>query len=81
MWVAMKTRSQIIDGLRRLRRDVQLDINSIESWNENVRKPDEEPIDPDPFGDLRRLIACIDNVLENDPGHGPIAPLNFQRSH
>lgn len=77
----MKTRSELIGSLKRLRRNVQIDLNTIAYWNEYVRKPSEELIDPDPGGDMQRLIKCIDRVLENDPGHGPIAPLGFQRSH
>lgn len=77
----MKTRNEIIANMKRLRRNVQIDLNTAAYWNEHVRKADEEPIDPDPGGDMRRLLECIDTVLANDPGHGPIATLNFQRSH
>jgi len=74
-------RASLIRRLKRLRREVQLDINTIEYWNAHVRKPGEGPLDVDPGGDMRRLVAAIDDLLANDPGHGPIAPLRFERSH
>jgi hypothetical protein len=77
----MTERQRIIRRLKKLRHDIKLDLNTAASWNENVRKPDEESIDADPFGELGRLAAAIDELLANDPGHGPIAALNFKRSH
>ena len=74
-------RKRILERFRRLRRDIELDMNTAASWNENARKPGDEPIDADPFGEMRRLMAAIDELLANDPGHGPIAPLNFTRAH
>lgn len=77
-------RDRIIRRLKKLRGDIEIDLNTVEYWNTVIRPekwPDAEPIDPDPFGELRRMIAAIDELLANDPGHGPIAPLNFERSH
>lgn len=74
-------RARLIHRLKRLRARVQIDLNTIDYWNEYVRKPHEEPIARDPGGDMERLIACIDTVLANDPGRGPVAPLNWQRSN
>ena len=73
-------RKRILGRFRRLRRNIELDMNTAAYWNEHVRKPDEEPIDPDPFGEMRRMMAAIDELLADDPGYGPIAPLNFTRS-
>ena len=36
----------------------------VEHWN-CVRKPDEQPIDPDPDGDLRRIAAEYDDFLKS----------------
>ena len=33
-------------------------------WNECVRKPDEQPIDPDPDGELRRIAAGYDFAIK-----------------
>jgi len=74
-------RAKILRRFKRLRREIQIDLNTADYWNEHVRKSDEEPIDGDPFGEMRRLIAAINDLLANDPGHGPIAALNFTRSH
>lgn len=74
-------RRRLIARAVRLRAEIQQTFTDAASWNDNVRKPDEEPINPDPFGEMRRLLAAIDTMLENDPGHGPIAPIHFTRSH
>lgn len=71
-------RQRIVRRFRGLRRQLEIDFNTLAHWNEHVRQPGEEPIDPDP--ELRRLATAIDEFLANDPGHGPIAPLNFMRS-
>lgn len=78
---SVRERSRIINSMKRLRRSVQIDLDTVAYWNAHVRKPDEEPIEPDPFGEMRRLLACLDRVIDNDPGHGPIAALGFERSH
>lgn len=76
----MKTRAEILDGLRQLRADCQLEFDTIARWNAR-RSPDQAPLNADPYGELRRLVAAIDDILEHDPGHGPIAELRFERSH
>lgn len=74
-------RRRILRKYKRLRAEVQQIFTDAESWNEFARKPDEEPIDPDPFGELKRLLSAIDELLANDKGIGPIAAMNFTRSH
>ena len=74
-------RERIIARVRRLRDDIQIDLNTVEHWNQHVRTPHEAPLDPDPGGDMRRLLAAIDEMLAKDPGHGPLAPIVFERSH
>lgn len=74
-------RQRILRRFKKLRRSLELDFNTANYWNEHVRKPDEEPIDADPFGEMRRLMAAIDELLAHDTGSGPIASLNFLRSH
>ena len=74
-------RASLISRARTLRAGIQQIFTDAESWNDNARRPDEEPVDPDPFGEMRRLLAAIDEMLANDPGHGPIAPIKFTRSH
>jgi hypothetical protein len=73
-------RRRIIGQFHRLRAEIDQIFVDCAYWNDNVRKPTEEPINPDPFGELRRLVTALDELLANDTGHGPIAPLNFTRS-
>jgi len=74
-------RARILNRSRRLRDELKQYFTDIASWNQNTRKPDEEPIDPDPFGEMGRLLGALEEHLANDPGYGPIAPLKFERSH
>jgi len=76
-------RARIIARLRRLRREIEVEFNTCAHWNDysTARKAGCDPIDQDPYGDLRRLAAAIDTLLAEDPGHGPIAYLDFARSH
>jgi hypothetical protein len=73
-------RARIIGRARRLRAEIEQIFTDVASWNDNARHPDDALVDPDPFGELRRLATAIDDMLANDPGRGPIAPLNFTRS-
>ncbi len=66
-----KTRVEIINEMRRLRDRCQETIAMSEGWNR--ANPRQAPIDVDPDGRLRRMIAAYDRVLREDPGHGPIA--------
>lgn len=75
------TRSGILRRFRRLRDEIKQMFVDADSWNDNARKLGDPLIDPDPFGEMRRLADAIDELLANDPGHGPIAPLDFQRSN
>ena len=73
-------RAGIIARARRLRVEIEQNFTDGASWNENARKPGEAPIDPDPHGEMRRLANALDEMLANDTGEGPIAPLNFTRT-
>lgn len=76
-------RDKIINRAKKIRADILQSFTDAESWNENsdARKNGADPIDPDPYGELRRLLASIDEMLANDKGFGPIATLTFERSH
>lgn len=71
-----RTRNEIVEGVRRLRDKSRQIIIDCESWNDNVRRTDEEPIDPDPDNRLARVISACDAFLAADTGHGPLPPLN-----
>ena len=48
---------------KKLRAEIEQLFTDAASWNDNVRKADEEPIDPDPHGELRRIADSIDRWL------------------
>ena len=68
---AAHEREQVIANMRKHRREIEEVFTAAENWN--AANPDQEPIDPDPSGVLRRIADGLDRVLANDPGHGPIA--------
>jgi hypothetical protein len=68
----MKTRKQIIAHFRRSLADIRETFAITEHWNDNVRKPGEPIVNPDPDGELERLEKAYVDLLENDKGHGPI---------
>jgi hypothetical protein len=68
------TRAGIIAQAKRMKREIELDLNTIAHWNEHVRKPDEDPIDPDPDGVYASCLAYCNGILNGDvylaPDHG-----------
>ncbi len=48
------------------RADIEQIFTDIAYWNDNVRKPREAPIDPDPGGILRRLADGLDRMLADE---------------
>jgi hypothetical protein len=71
-------RARIIHRLRETRAEVEQIFIDTDHWNQCVRKPNEQPIDPDPDGEMRRLSDAIARVLAADPGYGPIASLDWK---
>lgn len=59
-------RAVLVDKVREARQQIAQIFNDCEHWNTHVRKPDEQPIDPDPDGDLQCLAAFYDRILKND---------------
>ncbi len=74
-------RAALMANARRMRAEIEQMFIDAAHWNRSVRKPDEDPVDPDPYGEMRALAAALDEHLTNDPGFGPIAPLKFERRH
>lgn len=60
----MKTRLEIINEVKRVRSECAQIITDAEHWNST--HPSEEPIDPDPDGELHRIIAGCDATLANE---------------
>lgn len=61
-----KTRAAILAEADRIARDIRQIFTDCASWNENVRKPHEAPIDPDPDGALACALAHCDGLLNGD---------------
>ena len=73
-----RKRKSILGRMKRLRDEIELDLNTAAHWNECIRKPNEALIDYDPDGKLRRIMEGIDRVLGGDKGQGPIAQFQYE---
>lgn len=62
-------RQQIIDLGRLIRAEIQQIFVDAAHWNEHVRQPHEEPVDPDPDGRLQRCLDYIDAVVAGEGMH------------
>lgn len=56
----------VIERAKRLRVEIGEIFRDAEHWNKNVRVLGEQPIDPDPDGQLRAIIKGIDAMLRNE---------------
>lgn len=56
-------RQRIVARAMTLRADIEQIFIDCASWNDNARKPDEETIDCDPDGKLRRIADGLDLFL------------------
>ena len=60
----MSERARIIAEARRIRAEIEQLFTDAVSWNDNVRRPGELPIDPDdPVGQLRHIADGLDRML------------------
>lgn len=76
----MKTRDELVAELRTLREEIRLTFTTAEHWSRT--HPDEEPLDPDPDGELADMATQIDDILASDPGHGPLRTIQLrERRH
>jgi 5-hydroxyisourate hydrolase-like protein (transthyretin family) len=55
-----RRRAKLIQRVIELRHELQIDFNTVDYWNENVRKPHEARIDFDPDGLLKLLLEKLD---------------------
>ena len=65
-------RQQIINRALKLRVAIQQIFTDCASWNDNARKASEEPIDPDPDGQLRRIADGLDASLTAEHAGTPL---------
>lgn len=57
------TREEILTNAERICAEIDKIFADAEHWNNNVRKPDEEPINPDPDGRLAKMRAGYGQML------------------
>ena len=66
-------RQRLIDRGANLLRDINLILEGAASWNENTRPrlyPDEGPIYPDPDGQLAKIKAGLERMLQIEAARG-----------
>lgn len=68
------TRESFFVRARRIKAEVEQIFRDAAYWNQYVRAPDQEPIDPDPDGALLSLIAYCDGILNGDVYIAPERP-------
>lgn len=66
-------RAHIMARGRRLRAEIEVIFTTCDHWNR--LHPDEEPVDPDPDGSLRRIAEALDRQFADDTGEGLIPPI------
>lgn len=60
------SRAGLLRRAERLRDEIALTFSTADHWNRSVRKPGEEPIDPDPDGALMRYLCALSHLLERE---------------
>jgi hypothetical protein len=65
------TREQLIDRAKRIRASIEQIFTDAKYWNEHVRTPFQEPIDPDPDGELAKWAKAIDGMLAKEAARFP----------
>lgn len=63
---AAAQRARLVERISAARQEIAQIFLDHDHWNTSVRKADEAPIDPDPDGDLARLAAFYDRLLQHD---------------
>lgn len=61
-------RQQFVNRAKTILAEIEQIFIDIEYWNDNVRKPHEEPIDPDPDGMLGRLSDGLRKFIDHEAG-------------
>lgn len=60
---AAAERARLLARARGIRDEIARMLADAAHWNEHVRTPFEQPIDPDPGGEIKRLAARLDRML------------------
>lgn len=59
-----KTLAELLAEAKKQRAEITQLFVDCEHWNDCVRKPDEERIEADPLGDMRRIAAALDAYIK-----------------
>lgn len=59
-------RDRLLARGMRLRLEIEQTFIDTAHWNDQVRRPDEDPIDPDPDGQLRKLAETLDRQFAQE---------------
>ena len=62
------TREQLITRTRKIKSEIEQIFIDAAHWNENVRKPRQVPIDPDPDGKLALILEGLNKTLKTEEG-------------
>lgn len=71
-----KRREQIVADVRRFHAEITQYFADVASWNDNsrARKEGAEPIDPDPDGEVGRILAGLTAFLAEEDAR-PLPPI------
>lgn len=56
-------RTRLIQRAIRKRDELKAYFATVEHWNTSVRKPNEEAIDPDPDGQMQRILTYYNELI------------------
>jgi hypothetical protein len=56
-------RNRLIERALKMKREIEIDLNTVRYWNERVRKPGEQEIDPDPHGEYAAALAWLNKLI------------------
>ena len=59
----MSAMGALVRRAEKVRREIMQIFRDAEHWNAAVRKPEEERIDPDPDGELRRALKSLHTFI------------------
>lgn len=63
-------RRRMLARAMRIRVEIEQIFTDCASWNDNARKPEDEPINCDEDGTLRRMADGLDRMLESEAHRG-----------
>jgi hypothetical protein len=62
-------RRRLVDKTNEQLREIQLYFNSVNYWNNSIRKPNEAIIDGDPDGQMKKIADALAECLRRESKH------------